>query len=457
MVGLRPTLRCLRCFFAPESLNLARSSWYYEKKRGNRRTGSPIRASVGEALFFAVFLAMGCAGMVMMLSDVVLPEWRVNHEFVETTCKVVDKRISEKQGEDGPLYRPDIKIEYDVGIVTYSDWHYDIHRAYSSGRENAQAVLDQFAVYDKTKDNRYTCWYDPVNPRLAVLVREYRWWLWLLFTVPVSFVVLGAGGLIYALLHWGKSAERRAAMTQRTQERDFFGVGGDQPSYPSIPPGVDMTNSPGTRLRFRLPMATSPGWAVFGTLAACVFWNGLVSVFVTIAIRSHLAGRPEWLLTFFIIPFVLVGFWLIYAFIRQLLVATGIGPTLMEISDHPLRPGGQYRVFLLQSGRLMMRRLSVSLECEESATYRQGTNTRTETQVVYRQEIFRREAFVVENGMPFEAEMELNVPDGAMHSFKSEHNEINWVLTMDGKAAKWPSYKRSFPLIIRPAGGDQRP
>lgn len=436
---------------------MARSSWYYEKKRGNRRTVSPIWASVGEALFFAVFLALGCAGLVMMLSGVVLPEWRVNHEFVETTCKVLDKRIGEIQGEDGPLYRPEIKIEYDVGIVTYSDWQYDILKTYSSGRENAQAVLDQFVAYEKVKDNRYPCWYDPANPKKAVLVRDYRWWIWLLLSVPVSFVVLGAGGLIYAVLHWGKSAERLAVFNQRVQERDFFGVGGEQSSYPSIPPGADMTNSPGTRLRFRLPTAASPGWQMIGILTACIFWNGLVSVFVVIAIRSHLAGDPEWFLTFFIIPFVLIGVWLIYTFIRHLLVTTGIGPTLLEVSDHPLHPGGRYQVFLSQSGRLMMRAMSVSLECEESATYRQGTNTRTETQTVHHQEIFRREAFIIESGIPFEVEMELNVPESVMHSFKSEHNEINWVLTVDGKAAKWPSYKRSFPVIIRPADGDKRP
>ena len=283
---------------------MARSFRYYGKKRGNRRTGSPVLASVGEALFFAVLLLLGCAGMVWMLSNLVVPEWRVKHEFVETTCKVLDKRIGEKLGEDGPLYRPDIKIEYEVGGITYRDWHYDVHRAYSSGRDDAQAALDQFALYDKAKNNRYSCWYDPMNPYVVVLVRGYRWWVWLLFTVPVSFMAIGAGGLIYTLLHRGKSAERRSAMALRAQERDFFGTGGGPRDYPSVPQGVDMTNSPGTRLRFRLPMATSPGWALFGTLAFCVIWNGVVWVFAAIAIGGHLAGHPDWFLTLFIVPFV---------------------------------------------------------------------------------------------------------------------------------------------------------
>jgi hypothetical protein len=216
-----------------------------------------------------------------------------------------------------------------------------------------------------------------------------------------------------------------------------------------------MTNSPGTRLRFRLPMASSPGWALFGMLAFCVVLNGFAWVFAVMAIPGLLAGQPEWFPTIFSIPLVLVGLGAIAILFRQLLVATGIGPTLVEISAHPLEPGGQYRLFLSQSGRLTINAMRMWLSCEESATYRQGTNTRTETQQVYRQELLRREAFRIQSGLPFETEIELNLPGGAMHSFKADHNEINWTLTFEAEVANWPHFKRSFPVIVRPAdGGD---
>jgi hypothetical protein len=433
---------------------LARSFRYYGKKRGNRRTGSPALGSVGEALFWAVLLLLGCGGTVLLLANFIGPQWRVNHEFVETKCKVLDKRLGEKQGEDGPFYRPEIKIEYEVGGEIYRNWHYDLQRAYSSGRESAQTIVNRFAVYESAKDNRYPCWYDPTDPYVVVLTRGYRWWIWLAFTVPASFVAIGAGGLIYTLWHWGKSAEHRAAMTQRSQDRDFFGANGSsQRPFPFVPQGADTTNSPGTRLRFRLPMATSPGWALFGALAGCVIWNGIVAVFVVIAVRSHLAGRPDWFLTFFIIPFVLVGLGAIGLFLRQLLIATGIGPTLLEISDHPLQPGGQYRLFLSQSGWLTVNALRVSLVCEETATYRQGTNTRTETQQVHRHELFHRETFTIDGGLPFETELALSVPEGAMHSFKADHNEINWAMVVECDVTRWPDFKRAFPVIVRPASG----
>ena len=434
---------------------MARSYWYYGKKRGHRRTGSPALASAGEALFFAVFLLLGCGGFVLFFTTLVVPQWRVNHEFAQNTCKVLAKRIAETQGTDGTLYRPEFMIEYDVDDVTYGkgEWHYDIHKTYSSGRENAQTVLDRFDLYDKAKQNVYPCWYDPANPREVVLARGYRWWIWLVFTVPASFVVIGAGGLIYTLLHRGKSAEHRAAMMQRTLERELFNAGprGDQ-QYPSIPQGADIINSPGTKLRFRLPAAASTGWALFGALAFCVLWNGVVSVFVAMALRSHIAGKPEWALTFFIVPFLLIGLGAIVVFIRRLLVATGIGPTLMEISDHPLHPGGQYRVFLSQSGRLIVGALRVSLVCVETAAYRQGTNSRTETREVHRHEAFCREGFDVQSGRPLEVEFDLELPAGVMHSFKAAHNEIAWTLVVDGHIDRWPNFRRAFPVIVRPAG-----
>ncbi len=411
--------------------------------------------SVGEAVFSAVFFLLGCVGLVLLFASLVVPEWRVNHEFVQATCKVLEaNQLVEKPSEDGPLFGPEIKIEFDAGgdgpISTCS--HYDIHGAFSSQRANAQAILDRFK-----ENEHYPCWYDPEDPYTVVLAQGSRWWIWLAFTVPVSFIVLGAGGLIHTFLHWGKSAERRASLAQRAgqRERDFFAAGNNiDRRFPTVPEGADMTNSPGTKLKFRLPMATSPGWALFGILAFCIVWNGIVALFIATAIRSFVAGESDgkpWLLTLFIIPFAAIGVWAIVALLRQLLVTTGIGPTLVEISEHPLHPGGQYRAFLSQSGWLTVKSLRVSLICEEVATYRQGTDTRTETREVRNIELFRRDGFEIHGGAPFEADIELSVPDDAMHSFAADHNEIVWTLVVEGDASDWPNFRRAFSVMIRPA------
>ena len=74
--------------------------------------------------------------------------------------------------------------------------------------------------------------------------------------------------------------------------------------------------------------------------------------------------------------------------------------------------------------------------CEEAATYRQGTNTRTETRQVFRQELFRREDFEIEAGCPSRRSSTSTVPAGAMHSFKADHNEINWTLVVEGRRGR---------------------
>jgi hypothetical protein len=418
----------------------------YEKKRGERRTGSSKLGSVGETLFFAVFLIFGIAAFAIMLANIAWPELRANRHYLETRCTILKTAISERRTDDGLTYRPDITIAYKVSGRKFETVTYDAARMYSSSEANAQEVVNQFHVGEQ-----YACWYDPGDPQQAVLVRGYSGWMYLLLLVPVSFIIIGGGGLIYTLYHWGTSAERRSALEHQAARIDLAGeVESEHEDYPQIPPPTDAKSSPGTRLTYRLPIATSPGWQLFGAFCACVFWNAITSVFVVLAIRSHVKGAPEWFLTLFIIPFVLIGLILVFVLVRQLLITTGIGPTRMEISHYPLHPGESCDLYLSQAGRLSMNSLRVVLVCNESATFRQGTDTRTERRCVYEQTIFVREGFEIDPATPFEHEWKLQIPQGSMHSFKSAHNEIRWQLSVQGNVAGWPDFARDYPLIVYP-------
>ncbi|MGA2033230.1 MAG: DUF3592 domain-containing protein [Thermoguttaceae bacterium] len=426
---------------------MARSFRFYEKKRGHRRTGSHILGSVGEAAFFAVLLLLGCAGLVAVFWWLVVPEWRVNHAFVRHSCQVLDKRVSEiKADKNVTRYRPEVRISYQIKGETYRAWAYDIHMAYGDSREKSVSEVSAFA-----DGQTYPCWYDPANPHVVVLVRSQSFWHWLVFLVPASFLALGLAGLIYAILHWGRSVERRASMAQLAPGRDLFEPPGPaRPQHPTIPDCTEITSSPGTRLAYRLPMSGSPAWTSFGLLLAALLWNAAVAVFVVQAIGSLLARQPDWLLTLFIIPFTLIGIALAVLFARHLLVTTGIGPTLVEISDHPLMPGGSYQLFISQSGQFEMNFVEVSLICQEQATYCQGTNSRTEIREIYRQSVLRREQLAAKRGEPFEAQCALDIPCGAMHSFKANHNEIHWKVLVRGRVAAARDYQRWFPVIVYP-------
>jgi hypothetical protein len=341
--------------------------------------------------------------------------------------------------------RPEIRIRYEVDGKTHEDTTYDVTNRYYSGRQWSEAAIAQFEV-GKT----YPCWYDPLNYDHAVLVRGYSGWRYLLLLLPFGMIAISAGGLIFTWSHWDTSAERRAVIQQRAPQIDVFEpVGGGSPQYPTVPGDANLTNSPGTNLKYRLPMA-APGWTLFGALIACLIWNGIVAVFVSMAIMSHLDGETSWALIAFTIPFALIGLGLVVYLFRQLLITTGVGPTRVEISHHPLFPGGGYQVFISQAGRLRMNSLQVLLACDEKATYRQGTDTRTDSCRVYEGEVLRKDEFEIEPQRPFEKQCPMQIPAGAMHSFRADHNEVNWKLVVRGEVAGWPHYEREFPLVVFP-------
>jgi len=279
-----------------------------------------------------------------------------------------------------------------------------------------------------------------------------HWAFWLTVLVLLSFILIGSGGAIYTVLQAGTSAERRAALAKRARDIDL--ISDALPSskdYPAVPRDGNLTNSPGITLAYRLPMTGSPGWTLLAAFVFSLVWNVLATVFVVVAINKHVAGQPDWLLTIVTIPSVGVGLWSIYFALRRLLVTIGVGPTSIEISDHPLLPGHRYDVFLTQLGHLSINSLDVSLVCEEAATYRQGTNVCEDTRRVFEQCVYHRERFEIQPGIPFEHQCQLEIPRDCMHSFKSENNSVSWKLVVRGKPAGWSEYRRTFPVVVYPS------
>jgi hypothetical protein len=268
-------------------------------------------------------------------------------------------------------------------------------------------------------------------------------------------VLLGGGGVIWTILHASATRERRSALARRAANLDLRGSADEADAsravFPNIPSEANLTNSPGVKLSYRLPVVQSPAWRLIFASVFGLIWNVSAAVLVFFASKSVVSGRPDWFLVLFIIPFVAVGAWVVRDFVRQMLIHTGIGPTQVEISDHPLRPSASCQVSLSQGGRLWMRSLALSLVCEEAATYQQGTDLRTETKLVFDRQIFRKTDFRIEPGLPFEHQCTVEIPADAAHSFQSEHNAVNWKLMVRGEADAWPPFERAFPVIVHPA------
>lgn len=270
--------------------------------------------------------------------------------------------------------------------------------------------------------------------------------------IQISFFApFGGFMLLFALLYKRLKASMDRAQPSpeqvAAQQLQLPPPGADpvaEARFPAIPP-LDLASHPGTTLAYQLPSSTNSACLLLVALGVTCFWNGIVSIFVWIA----LFGDGGWWLRIFLIPFVLVGtgmiFWTLLAGL-QLISATLLGRVSLEIAEHPLMPGSQVELLLEQGGMARLAQVGLTLTCTESATFQQGTSTRTETHEVSKTVLVDPETSNFDGRL----NVTLTVPSEAMHSFESAHNKIYWKLTLGGRVLGLLPYSSEFPLVVRP-------
>jgi hypothetical protein len=276
---------------------------------------------------------------------------------------------------------------------------------------------------------------------------------WLLVLISVSFVGIGVVGFIYRVLSVAYSAEYRTAMANKAIKTDEARRSKRSPLLPMVPSLQVYTDSPGKRLAYRLPESRPETQQLILASLFVLAWDTLAIIAVGVALGAMFRLRPDWFTTLIVVPFfVYVGFRVTRWFFLKFRRATGIGPTTIEIDELPLYCGSHYQLNLVQHGRLALKKLSISLVCEEIATYHFGTDTRTDRQEVYRQSVLEQGRCRIDWGRPLELACRFDLPEQLMHSFQSPHNSIAWKFLVEGEANRWPSYCRSFPVVVFPLG-----
>ncbi len=453
-----PKLSFIRSSGTRSEPRVVRLPRFFSKKRGERRTDSPAWGSVGEWLFHVVLLLAGVIFATVLLVGVAVPEWRINNRYREGEGVIVGKGVARTTktdllGSQHRTWRPVLRVRYLVAGRRYEGWDQGTSSTVVADRKTALAALGKWQLGETVP-----CWFDPESPDSFVMVRGYNWWMWLLtFLLPGALVASGGAGVVRGLQAWGKSEERRSAAAQvgRIRPADPASDGGESREaviFPAVPSCDDLVNSPGTVLRYRLPIESPETWTMIGTGLFAVCWNAVV-VILAVTVGLDLAGgKIDWWLLGLLGPFVAVGVGAIVLFLRELVFTSAIGPTHLEMSDHPLLPGGRYDVLLVQTGTVRLRRLELAVELEERATFRQGTDTRTERLTVWRNVIGRWSGVEPVSGTPFEARIACQLPEMAMHSFESAHNAVVWRLVVRGLPERWPAFSRMVPLVVAPAG-----
>ena len=420
-----------------------------------------------------VLILIGVVWLTILYYSFLAPDWRLNHQYVETRCDVLDKRLGEQGDEDATSYRPEINVRYTAAGRERQVWTYDAAAAFSNDSSGPQRILDQFVV-----GRQYPLWYDPDDPDKAVLVRtdgSAGYWIAL---IPLGCMVLGLVAILGALRRPPPVDPATAADSYQALARSLSSVPGLSdvvahlgsvgaavtPSGPPPPAPTDAAGRPspvGSGAAQSLPMVPDPMFheqpgAVLavgirpGTPAA-VAWLKAVALLVIGAVAAIAAlltirsgGFTTVILLVIAVPALTFG-------VRNWLVQSRVGPTGVELSSHPIRPGETFEMCVTQVGPLRLRLLRVYLICDEGVTYHQGTATRIEGKCVCRQLLFEAADQAIGRDAPLALRNPVALPPDTMHSFKAEHNTVLWKVRVHGEPAGLPRFDRDFPVVVAPA------
>lgn len=434
-----------------ESLKLRAS---FGRHLRNRRWGEPIACAF-------IFLA-GLVFTAIQIWTWVLPHLILQQEFQLSRCMILDVKIEEKVTSSGTFYRPAVLVEHFVDDPrfngqTYRTWAYDFQSLGPSGgffsdRETAQKVLETFDEKRLPPNRTVPCRYRDGKPEEIVISWNVSVWGLFFLLLSILLIVLGAIGFIQSFRLRPQSLERFHARQRTFSQFAILSPAMQHADWPTLPDSRFINESPGTHLSFRLPLANQSIFPLVGLVLFCMAWNiiaGSIFFYSLFYSGENLSGQIAG--TALRALFFGIGILLLAWTTHHILIAFGTGPTLLEISDHPIYPGRRYRLLVHQSGVLRFRELTIDLVCEEVARFRQGTETITNRKDVFRQTLLERQDFETTVDTPLNEEFFLNIPVGAMHSFRQENNEIIWKIAIAAQIAGWSDMRRECPIVVRPA------
>jgi len=188
---------------------------------------------------------------------------------------------------------------------------------------------------------------------------------------------------------------------------------------------------------------------------ACLFaftlmWNGFILVF---GITMLSAGVGPQLLC--LLPFVTVGVlllagcgWVIWSGISK---GLNLDKPEVVVSTSRLRVGEAFSFTYRQRFKraVTTNGVTIQLLLRETAIYRRGTDTHTDTHDKVIQE-FQHFGKRYESGEAFYDQRTLQIPPNGMHTFAAQRNKVQWFVKTELKLAGWPDVTELYELTVVP-------
>lgn len=358
----------------------------------------------------------------------------------------IDAQTSRSGSRGSTAYAPKVEFDYAYNGQAYSSKQFWFGHRLFNKRSEVQAMISRYE-----KGGEYACWVNPNEPSSAVLDRDARdnsivGWLF-----GGLFAVVGGVGCLaslWAMVRPSKSKGRTSTSSTRAPVGSRAPIGKAEPSPnqsdfksyfdPKVCP--EEGDEPDDPLILKQEYSRSS--VAIGMWFFAIFWNGIIGLFYFLGARN---GMPIAVMIFLGI-FALVGVAILWGAIYKTLQIWNPVTTVV-CSQRYLYPGSEFEVSWLHQGNVSrIKSLKIILEGEESATYRQGTSTRTEVHKFY-------EHTIVETADPPQIAQGFSLvqlSQDTMHSFNSPRNKIRWQVRVKGVVPFWPDIDDTYEITVYP-------
>ncbi|MFK7731776.1 MAG: DUF3592 domain-containing protein [Pseudomonadales bacterium] len=380
--------------------------------------------------FGTVFAFVGAAMLYWMVIKPISSS-QASESWEHTSCEISYSQLKTHRGSDSTTYSPDIVYEYWADGVTRTSSKIDFSAAGSTSDYQAeQAVVNNFPVGASVP-----CYFNPGNPNEAVLSKDLGRGMWKWISIPFSMTFLLAG---LGVIGMGVSARKKAALQGSSLEAEIGAL------HSKVANPDQAMSSVGF-------VVLAPGEQRAKTIRTSVFfalfWNAITAIPLFIAYSDY-SDNPDNFDVFslgtglFLVPFVLVGFFLIWNIFKQIrnLKAPQVS---LRMKTRDWTSGESVRIEWKAPEEPKFSELQVFLCCEESATYRRGTNTTTETKVVSELPMCK------ESVLFHQGRFDYDIPEGLMPSFASDNNEVRWRIQVKA-IGTGPSADDQYDITMSP-------
>ena len=365
------------------------------------------------SLFFLAGLAIAWLAVIHPLMKI-----RQSENWARVRATIVSSRVKESRGDKSTTYRVDISFKYKFNGIEYVGGTYDFMTGSDGDYRSKRKIVNRYPPGKSAY-----CYVNPENPTEAVISREFNN-SWRVAVLSSVFMLVGVGGIIGTLVK--RKKRNHIYLTSREPDADIGSPGGETV----------------------LKMKASPLQNFAGVLLFALFWNGIVSIFVTQAVKSWGTNHVEWLLSFFMIPFVLIGLGALAAVV-YCFIALFNSKAIVAVSNSRPQLGEKVTVSWKIANSASIDKLEIFLRAEETAVYQTGgKNNRSQTAKNTFEELTllnttNREAIHM-------GKTQFVIPLNSMHSFDAPNNKITWLIVLHGDIKRRPDLKCEYPITVMP-------